>query len=281
MKSQITLILIIGIISICKSQRQSQIGQNYFLSIEEVNLPSGDELKYEYQNKKIIIFKNGKRTCNVKLNDDEVKMLNLEIEKAKLFELKSNYSRPIIDGTNWTIKFKVENRSKEIRLDNYYLESLDILLRHINNLIPKKKVKISFGEDMCTKPDTLISYLPDFYFQEVELPNENYSTYNIRCFKKGYFVTRDIDEIELCECRIYPTNKKGVFNKRPYWRAFKKKDGNWQREFYNNEGEIIKTENILNVIPMEIVKEEILEDKGNKPSLKIYRFTKTEIVENK
>lgn len=279
MKSQITLLLIIGIISICKSQ--SQIDKKYFLSIEEVNLPLGDEFKYEYRNKKITVFKNGKRTCKVKLNDNEVKKLNLEIDKSEIFELKSIYSRPIIDGTNWTFKFEVENQTKEIRMDNYYLESLDILLRHINGLIPQKKAGISFGEDMHTKPDTLISYLPDFYFQEVELPNENYSSYNIMCFKKGYFVTTNLDEIELCECRIYPKNKKGTLKKRPYWRAFKKEDGNWLREFYNEKGENIRTENILNVVPQEIVKEEKFEDEGNKPSIKINRFTKTEIVEKK
>ena len=101
------------------------------------------------------------------------------------------------------------------------------------------------------------------------------------CFKKGYLVTKNIDEIELCECRIYPTNKKGLFKKRPYWRAFKQADGNWQREFYNDKGETIKTENLLSIVPQKIVKEEIFEDEGNKPSIIINRFTKTEIIEKK
>ena len=165
---------------------------------------------------------------------------------------------------------------KVIKLENYYIENLDRFLVAVNDLLKKKKQFISLGENMSYRPDTLIYYLPDFYVNNFNIPNQ-YELYRIMCFKKGYFITKILDSINLCDCRIYPTHKNGQFKKRNYWRAYRLQDNSWRREYFDNEKQIFKTEYIKDLIPYQIVQEKVYNEIGTKPSVKIYRYFRTEI----
>ena len=245
-------------------------------SIRQVILPGGHISDYIYQSNTLIIKENGKKKKTLKLKQEQIKEIDSIVNLINPLSLEESYSRPVIDGIYWVFKFEINQTKKEIILNNYYLEKLDILVRHINGFVDDKSQLISFGDEMHTKSDTLIRYLPDFYLTTVEMPDTNYDFYSIMCFGKGYSYTFKLDEIELCDCRIYPTNKESQYKKRAYWRAFRQENGIWKREYYDNDNNVFKTDFIYDLLPYEIIKEKIEYDYGNKPSVTITRYYRTE-----
>lgn len=245
-------------------------------SIKQVSFPSGHYSNYEFDGKILIATENGQKIEKRELNQAEIKQIDSVIKEIRLDTLKENYSRPVYDGVHTTFSFYINGTKKEIRLNNYYLVNLDILVRLVNDYLKEKNRIISFGEDMLSRPDTVVYYLPDFYVDTFKIP-ENYNFYRIMCFRKGYFITEILDSIELCDCRIYPTNKNSSFKKRHYWRAFRVDNNSWNREYFDNENKVFKTEYVEDILPYEIVKETVRIDFGDKPSVEIYRYYKTMI----
>lgn len=244
--------------------------------IEQVVLPGGHFSKYQFNGKTLIVTSNGKRKEKINLDQRELNHLDSVFYSVQLDTLKDSYSRPVFDGINHTFSFEYDGNKKVVELWNYYLESLDRFLIPVNNLLKEKHQYISLGENMLSRSDTVIYYLPDFYVDTFDIP-EQYDFYRIMCFRKGYFITDILDSISLCDCRVYPTNKNGEYKKRHYWRAFRLKDNSWRREYFDNQNQVFKTEYINDVLPYEIVKEKIHTDIGTKPSVEIYRYFKTEI----
>jgi len=252
---------------------------DYSFSIEQVGLPNGHFSNYQYKSGELLVLENSKRIEKIKLTILQKAKLDSIIFNLNVDKLNSRYNRTnlVFDGTHWNFNFKIDNKEKEIFLDNYYLAQLDNFVRFLNSILPEKAQIISFGKDMYLIPDTVICYLPDLYIDTVILPDTNYNFYSIMCFKKGYFHTEILDSISLCDCRIYPTNKDSKFIKRAYWRAYRQVGGNWKREYFDNDNKVIKIDFIKDILPYEIVKEKTNIDIGNKPSVTIRRYYKTEI----
>ena len=242
--------------------------------IKQVDLPNGHLSSYEFDGRILIASENGKRIEKRELTQTEIIQIDFVIKKIRLDTLKENYSRPVLDGVHRTFAFHINGTKKEIELDNYYLVNLDIFICKVNSYLKEKNRIISFGEDMWSRPDTLVLYLPDFYVDTFNVP-ENYKFYRIMCFKKGYFFTEILDSIELCDCRIYPIDKNSSFKTRHYWRAYRLYNNSWKREYFDNENQILKTEYVEDIRPYDIVKEIVQTEIGNKPSVEIYRYYKT------
>lgn len=243
--------------------------------IEQVGLPGGHFSKYQFNGERLIVTENGKGQGRVNLDQKDIYRLDSVFRSTRIDTLSDSYSRPVIDGINHTFSFEYGGNKKVVKLWNYYLENLDRFLISVNDLLKEKHQIISLGENMLSRPDTIIYYLPDFYVDTFDIP-EQYDFYRIMCFRKGYFVTEILDSIDLCDCRIYPTDKNGEYNKRHYWRAFRLEDS-WRREYFDNQNQVFRTEYIKDILPYEIVEEKIHTDIGTKPSVEIYRYFKTEI----
>jgi hypothetical protein len=268
MKILFSFLLLLFLIDNCYGQK------NLNFRIQQIGLPGGYESEYLYNGRQLTIKRNNKKIQNLKLSESESKALDSLLKTIQVQHLQDKYSRAVIDGVVWIFTFKTDSFTKEIFLNNYYQDTLDVLVRHLNFLIPQKNQYISFGKDMHLEPDTLIEYLPDLYLQNVELPDTTYESYTIMCFGKGYSYTTDLNSIELCDCRIYPKdNSKSI--KRAYWRAFRQSNNQWKREYYANDNSLIKTDVIYDILPYEIVEEKVFNDKGNKPSVTITRYYRT------
>lgn len=248
--------------------------------IEQVGLPGGHFSKYQFDGERLIVTENGKRQERVNLDLKEINRLDSVFTSERIDTLNDSYSRPVMDGINHTFSFEYDGNKKVVKLWNYYLENLDRFLISVNDLLKGKHQIISFGENMLSRPDTVIYYLPDFYVDTFDIP-EQYDFYRIMCFRKGYFITDILDSINLCDCRIYPTDKNVEYKKRHYWRAFRLEGDSWRREYFDNQNQVFNTEYIKDVLPYEIVQEKIHTDIGAKPSVEIYRYFKTEIKNNR
>ena len=258
--------------------------KNYSFSISEVGLPEGDRAYYKCNNKVLIVYKNSEKIAKIIFSNDQRVKLDSIISNLSIENFQDQYHRSIfiLDGVNWTFTFKKNKLKKEIFLDNYYFEPLDELVRNINFFLPEKSQILSFGEDMHLRSDTVIYYLPDFYVDNVLLPDTNYSFSAIMCFRKGYFVTEILDSISLCDCRIYPKDKNNSsYTKKPLWRAWRQENNSWKRDYYDKNDNIFKTDYVKDILPYQIVKEKIYNDIGAKPSVIIHRYYKTETLQKK
>jgi len=253
------------------------LGQNLIsFEIEQVGLPGGHFSKYQFDGEILIVTENSKRQGRINLDQEEINRLDSVFYSVGIDSLNDSYSRPVMDGINHTFSFNYDGKKKVVELRNYYLENLDRFLVAVNDLIKEKNQIISLGENMLSRPDTVIYYLPDFYVDTFDIPDQ-YDFYRIMCFRKGYFITDILDSINLCDCRIYPTDKSGGFKKRHYWRAYRLEDNSWRREYFDNENQMFRTEYIKDILPYQIVKEKVHTDIGAKPSVEIYRYFRTEI----
>jgi len=265
-----------------KSQNENLFCEEF--NISQTILPGGDDYEYKYKNNTLLIIENNKSIYKQEFNKNQISSIDSIIKNINVLSIDSVYSRFVLDGTYWTFMFKSHGIKKEILLSNYYHAKLDTLLRYINRQIPTNKQYVSFGfgyfNDINSKSDTAIYYLPDFYIDTVMLPDTNYNFYRIMCFKKGYFATNILDSISLCDCRIYPTNKDDKkYITRHYWRAWRLDNDNWKREYFDNDNKIFKTDYIKDIIPYKIVKERTFLETGNKPSVTINRYFKTLTIE--
>lgn len=246
--------------------------------IEQVGLPGGHFSKYQFDGKKLIVTENSKKKVRINLDQREINQLDSVLKSVRIDTLEDSYSRPVMDGINHTFSFEYDGKEKVVKLWNYYLENLDRFLIAVNNLLKEKHQLISLGQDMLSRSDTVIYYLPDFYVDTFDMPAQ-YNFYRIMCFRKGYFITEILDSINLCDCRIYPTDKNGEYKKRHYWRAFRLEDNSWRREYFDNQNHVFRIEYIKDILPYEIVEEKVHTDIGAKPSVEIYRYFKTKIIE--
>jgi len=244
--------------------------------IEQVGLPGGHFSKYQFDGERLIVTENNKRQEKVNLDLKEIYRLDSVFTSTRIDTLSDSYSRPVMDGLNHTFSFEFDGKIKEVKLWNYYLENLDRFLIAVNDLLTEKHKIISLGENMLSRPDTVIYYLPDFYVDTFDIPDQ-YDFYRIMCFRKGYFITDILDSIHFCDCRIYPIDKNGEFKMRHYWRAFRLEGNSWRREYFDNQNRVFKTQYLNDILPYEIVKEKVHTDIGAKPSVEIYRYFKTEI----
>lgn len=242
--------------------------------IESVGLPNGDFMRYQYDGREVVVMVNRQEKERIVLKEEQIKQIDSVYFALDLDTLKVQYTRNVMDGIHRRFMFEYDGKKKEIRLNNYYLEGLDQFLSKINTFLPQKIQCISFGDQMWLKPDTVIYFMPDFYLDTLELP-EHYNTARIQCFKKGRFITNLMDSIQFCECRIYPMEKGGTFKIRRYWKINKLEDGSWKREYFNSEDQVFNTEYLVDIIPFEIVKEEVFNNLGARPSVIIYRYYKT------
>lgn len=265
-------IITILILNLCLTKLS--IGQDNF-SIKKFSMPNGGLSEYLYKHKKIIIKRLGKTVESIKLSNSQKNKLDSTLKSIHISNLRNEYIGGGIDGKSFTFSFKTKGLKKEIYLHNYYNDTLDLLLRYINTLIPEGKQFISFGKDMHLKPDTLIKYIPDFYLKEVELPETIYESFLIIPFGKDYpYTSPDSDSIELFECRIYPKD----YNKnaqRIYWKAFRQNNNQWRREYYSNDTSVVKTDFIYDIIPYQIIDEKVVVDHSKKPTVTITRYYKT------
>lgn len=244
--------------------------------IEQVSLLSAHFSKYEFNGRKLIVTNNGQRQESVKLSQGEINLLDSVFSSVRIDTLLDSYYRPVIDGIRHTFSFEYDGKKKVVKLWNYYLENLDRFLITVNDLLNEKHKLISLGNDLLSQPDTVIYYLPDFYVDTFDIPDQ-YSSYAIMCFRKGYFITKILDSINLCDCRIYPIDETGGYKKRQYWSAYRLEGNSWKREYFDNQNQVFKTEYIKDILPYEIIKEQVVTDIGTKPSVVIYRYFKTEI----
>jgi len=254
----------------------------------QVGLPNVDFHNYKYNDGELFVFENSKRINKLNLTAEQNIKLDSAIINLHVDRLSDNYTRTVIndsvnrtviinnDGVNWTFKFIIGGKVKEIFLDNYYLEPLDNFVRFLNSLLPEQAQIISFGRDMYLRPDTVIYYLPEFLNTNVTLQDSNIRITDIQCYKKGHLVTEIIDSTILCDCRI---SSKDVFYRRKYWIMYRLDSTSWKREFYDTNEKVIKVEYVKEILPYQIVKEDTKLDIGNKPSLMIYRFYKTQIID--
>lgn len=270
MKNIITISAFLILTQICLGQKLTSF------EIEQVGLPNGHFSKYQFDGEKLIVTENSKRKERINLDREEINQLDSVLKSARIDTLKDSYSRPVMDGINHTFSFEYDGKKRVIKLWNYYLENLDRFLIAVNDLLKEKYQLISLGENMLSRPDTIIYYLPDFYVDTFDIPDQ-YDFYRIICFRKSYFITEILDSINLCDCRIYPTDKNGEYKKRHHWRAFRLEYNSWRREYFNNRNQVFKTEYIKDVLPYDIVEVKVYTDIGTKPSVKIYRYFKTEI----
>ena len=273
MKGKIFTLVFLITNLLCYSQNETS------LYIKQVALPKGHISEYKYDNNKLVILENSKKIKQIKIDEIQSDDLARIIESINIDSLQERYTREniIFDGVNRTFIFEKDNKQKKVFLDNYYLEELDELLRFINNKIPEQKKLISYGNKYL-KPDTLIEYRPDFCIKNKIYPDTNYSHKNILTYSKGYIDTNSVKNINICECRIYPTHKNGKYLKRVYWKAFKL-DDNWDQIYFDKIGNNDKEKHLKILIPYEIVQEKKFSDIGNKPSMTIVRYYKT-IIDN-
>ena len=272
MKHFITISALLILAQICFGQKLTSF------EIEQVTLPGGYFSKYQFDGEKLIVTENSKRKKIINLDQREINQLDSVLNAVRIDTLKDSYSRPVMDGINHTFLFEYAGKKKVVKLWNYYLENLDRFLIAVNDLLREKYQIISLGQDMLAQPDTVIYYLPDFYVDTFDIPDQ-YDSYRVMCFRKGYFITDILDSINLCDCRIYPTDKNGVYKKRHYWRAFRLEGNSWRREYFDNQSQSFRTEYIKDIFPYEIVSEKTHTDIGTKPSVEIYKYYKTHIVE--
>jgi len=155
------MILFFGLI-----MKESLNGQNcqynsLIITITERILPGGTQYEYEYFNGQLGVYKVPQVTVNVyddlvrepskkkaefkiKLKRQQTLIVDSIVDKIDPFTLDTIYSAAMIDGVNWTFKFEINGKKKEIFVDNYHLSQLDPLLDYLNRLIPTNKRLISF-----------------------------------------------------------------------------------------------------------------------------------------
>ncbi|OYU96566.1 MAG: hypothetical protein CFE21_09280 [Bacteroidetes bacterium B1(2017)] len=242
--------------------------------IEQFGLLSFYKSEYLYNGKQLTIKKDNKKIKTLKITEPKKHAIDSVMKIIQVQYLQDKYARPLIDGVAWIFTFQTDSFTKKVILNNYYLDTLDILVRLLNSFIPTNKQYISFGRDKYLQPDTLVKYLPDLYLQKVELPDSTYESYSITCLGKEYTYTTDLNLIEICDCIIYPKGTSKSI-KRDYWRAFRQSNNQWKREYYANDNSIIKTDVIYDILPYEIVEEKVYQDIGNKPSVVITKYYKT------
>jgi hypothetical protein len=290
----ITIIFLFAICSSVFSQIDTKILIPF--SVEQTILP-GDfdsdlRIEYEVADNKVTLHRTRFEFVNDSLTtkkekyyeqvllESQINRINSLTKQLIIDEYDSIYSRGVIDGIVWVFKFNLYDFPKKVVLDNYYITELDSLVKYVSSLLPKEyqTISLSYGfyEEQEPISDTVIYYLPDFYLKKYEIPN-GYKSYRIMCFKKGYFPTKILDSINVCDCRVYPTDRNGAYKKRHYWRAYRIDDSTWNRKYYDNYNNVIKADTIHDIIPYVIVEEKTYIDKGNIPSVTIYRYYKTEI----
>ena len=82
----------------------------------------------------------------------------------------------------------------------------------------------------------------------------------------------------VCDCKIYP--KYGsIIEVRNYWRYTRLENGQWRKEYYDNEGNIIDQYLIQDIMPYEFIETKTGFNKGYRPSVKIYKYFKTKRLE--
>lgn len=237
-------------------------------------MPSGNLSEYIYGHKKLVIKRNGKLVDKIKLTDKDKKSIDSTIQSICVSKLENEYEGGGIDGLGWTFSFEINGKKKEVYLHNYYHDTLDILVRNINHIIPQNNQFISFGKDMHLIQDTLVQYLPDFYINSFELPDTNYESSLVWCLGKDNGYTTDLDSIELCICNIYPKDYSKT-TRRVYWRAYRHRNGEWKREYFDSNDLVVKTDLVFEIVPYEIIDEKIVVDSRTKPRTKITRYYKT------
>ena len=251
-------------------------------SIKQVILPGGDFSEYLYENGILTIKNNGNKIFRTKLDSKIYIKLDSLIQILDLEKIDSIYQGGGIDGVNWTFTFKgYSSKEKQIYFNNYFQNDFHKVLLFINSQIPEKKRYISFEYGFFTnihsKSDTLEIVLPDFYLEKVDLP-EYYTSYRIMCFKKHYCVSENIDSIQVCDCRIYPKKTNNNKKTRNLWRYTKLENGKWKKEFYDDEGKIIKMYYVQDILPYDFVKIKTFVNKGDRPSVKIIKYYRTKHI---
>jgi hypothetical protein len=278
--------MFLAITTFCYSQNENSF------SIEEVGLLGGGHSKYIYENNILSVFKNSKKIKTIKLSNDQKIKLDSIISKIGIENLYKSYevrSLTIIiddvkvkpesvimssDGINWYFNFKYGGKEKNVFLNNYYIEKLDILVRYLNSLLNKKSRIISFG-NMYLEPDTVIYYLPEFMFEGVDAdymePNTCCWIKKISLYRNGHFVTQFSDSTKQYYYR--------KAHSRSYWMIYRLKDMQWKNEYYDKSEKPIKVVYLKDMIPFEIKNEVITKTDGIKPSVVICKYFKTETIE--
>lgn len=264
------------------SKTNAQTDFDKGLHIEQVILPGGDFSEYLLNNGVLTVTNNEKILFKKNINPAISEKINFLIKAMDLEKMDSNYVGGGIDGVNWTFTITSHSKMrKQIYFQNYFNNDFHQILILINSEIPIEKRYISFEYGFFTnvnsKSDTLVLLLPDFYIEKTDLP-ENYSSYRIMCFKKGYGVSTDIDSIIVCDCRVYPeknSNKKT----RNYWRYSKLGNGKWRKDFYDDDGKNTADYFVQETVPYKFVETKTFIDKRDRPSVTIYKYYKTERIE--
>jgi hypothetical protein len=146
---KLLLISIFLLPAILYGQNKQNEVKDFKVKIRQQILPGPNpDYIYKLSDKRIKIYKSRSgfkyMLFSERFNKSQRDSIRLIVHNAKVNNLYHSYYSGVIDGIGWIYNFKINNRSKEIILNNYYLKELGDIVDFVNRQIPENKVCISF-----------------------------------------------------------------------------------------------------------------------------------------
>ncbi|NVK27771.1 MAG: hypothetical protein HWE14_06990 [Flavobacteriia bacterium] len=233
---------------------------------------SGRTQSYSFDGENLYISENGNPLDRIVINEDEHKRLDSVFNALRIDTLRNNYSRNVMDGVYHSFHFEYNEIERTISLGNYYHERLDHFLFAVNNLIDNQLRLISLGEELLSAPDTIVLYAPFIPIDSTTFPKQ-YDSYTLLYF--GRLNSDDIlptDTVKKGVCNWSGADENGEQVWRRNFRVYRQRPHSWRIVYYNEEAQVIKREYHTEILPLEVVKEEVNVLEGVKPSVEITRY---------